>query len=169
MEPDPIPQNNRAINKVGMSILQGWVAKMPLRYQGTLLTCIRGCDDEPKTWTGNAVAYSPGRRITSYLRWCIMNPADLREVDEEEGAFFMSNPPDPWKPSAFGHLPLHWYTHVMHSLEIISYHHPSLEVRTDCRRMYLKMVSNLHLYPESEEQMFERLTEDRMLKGTVLT
>ena len=66
MEPDPIPQNNRAINKVGMSILQGWVAKMPLRYQGTLLTCIRGCDDEPKTWTGNAVAYSPGRRITSY-------------------------------------------------------------------------------------------------------
>ena len=98
-----------------------------------------------------------------------MNPADLREVDEEEGAFFMSNPPDPWKPSAFGHLPLHWYTHVMHSLEIISYHHPSLEVRTDCRRMYLKMVSNLHLYPESEEQMFERLTEDRMLKGTVLT
>jgi hypothetical protein len=146
---------------------------MPLRYQSTLLTCIRGCDDESKTWVGDKVAYSPGRRITSYLRWCIINPADLREVDEEEGAFFMSNPPDPWKPSAFGHLPLHWYTHVMHSLEIISYHHPINQVRKECRRMYLKVVSNLHLhlhlYPKTQEQMYERLTEDRMLKGTVLT
>ena len=70
----------------------------------TLLTAVRGCDNEPKQWTRTGVAYSTGRRLTAFIRWCFMNPADPREVDSEEGAFFMSTPPDPFKPSEFGHL-----------------------------------------------------------------
>src|SRR5258706_71297 len=33
------------------SVLQDWVMALPLREQGTLLTAVRGCDDEPKAWT----------------------------------------------------------------------------------------------------------------------
>lgn len=30
------------------SVLRDWVMELPLREQGTLLTCIRGCDLTPK-------------------------------------------------------------------------------------------------------------------------
>lgn len=151
------------------SVLQDWVMELPLRLQGTLLTAVRGCDLEAKQWSSTGVAYSPGRRLTAYIRWCFMNPADPREVDREEGAFFMSNPPDPFKPSEFGHLPEHWYAHAMHALEVIGYMHPSPDIRIEASRLYLAMVHTLHLNPETKSQFMERLTEDRIAKGTVVS
>ncbi len=151
------------------SVLQDWVMELPLRYQGTLLTTIRGCDEEPKQWTKLGVAYSPGRRLTAFIRWCFMVPADIREVDSEEGAFMMSTPPDPFKPSDFGHLPLHWNTHAMHSLEIIGYCHPNPKVRNKAYDMYCKWVKSFHLNPETITQLHERLTEDRIANNTVVS
>lgn len=152
-----------------ISVLRTWVMELPLREQGTLLTAVRGCDDEPKVWTKTGVAYSPGRRITAYIRWCFMNPADPREVDYEEGAFFMSTPPDPFKPSDFGHLPEHWYAHIMHALEVVAYRHPLDHVSNTAHRLYLLMVRNLHLEPESREQMIVRLLEDRIVQNNVVS
>lgn len=151
------------------SVLQKWVMELPLREQGTLLTCVRGCDDEPKTWTRTGVAYSPGRRLTAFIRWCFMVPADEREVDSVEGAFMMSSPPNPFKPSEFGHLPQHWYSHAMHALEVISYRHPNSEIADTAHVLYLKMVSNMHLNIETQEQMITRLSEDRISNNTVVS
>lgn len=151
------------------SVLQDWVMELPLRHQGTLLTAVRGCDSEPKQWSKIGVAYSPGRRITAYVRWCFMNPADPREVDFEEGAFFQSQPPNPFKPSEFGHLPQHWYAHIMHALEIIAYHHPVLTTRINSFMLYSAMVKSFHLNPETKEQHNKRLTEDRISQGTVVS
>ena len=151
------------------SVLQDWVIELPLRFQGTLLTAVRGCDDEPKQWNRTGVAYSPGRRLTAFIRYCFMNPADPREVGREEGAFFMPDPPSPFKASEFGHLPQHWYSHVMHALEIIGYHHPDLRLAGEATILYLQMVKNLHLNPESEEQQWDRLTEDRIAANTVVS
>lgn len=151
------------------SVLQDWVMELPLRHQGTLLTAVRGCDDEAKLWTARGVSYSPGRRLTSFIRYCFMNPADPREVDKEEGAFFMSNPPDPFKPSEFGHLPQHWYSHAMHALEIIGYLHPDIMIAMKAENLYFEMVSNLHLNIETIGQMNMRLTEDRIAKGVVVS
>ena len=153
----------------GGSVLQPWVIRLPLRFQGTLLTAVRGCDDEPKLWTETGVAYSPGRRLTAFIRWCFMNPADPREVSREEGAFFMDTPPKNFKPSEFGHLPQHWYAHAMHALEIIGYHHPDNWTAEQGFRLYTKMVRNLHLEPEGRERLWERLTEDRIKTGTVVS
>jgi hypothetical protein len=151
------------------SVLQSWVEELPLRFQGTLLTAVRGCDSEPKSWTKTGVAFSQGRRLTAFIRWCFMNPADPREVDAEEGAFFMSTPPLPFKPSEFGHLPQHWYSHAMHALEIVGYHHPTDLTRETAQMLYEKMVRNMHLNPEGETQQWERLTEDRIAKGEVVS
>lgn len=107
------------------SVLQEWVMELPIREQGTLLTAVRGCDDEPKQWTATGFADSPGRRLTAFIRYCFMVPADAREVDIP-GAFFQSNPPPNFKPSEFGHLPQHWYSHAMHALEVISYRSPHI-------------------------------------------
>jgi hypothetical protein len=152
-----------------VSVLQDWVMELPLRYQGTLLTAVRGCDDEPKEWTSTGVAYSQGRRITAFIRFCFMNPADPREVDKEEGSFFMSNPPDPFKPSSLGHLPQHWYSHIMHALEIIGYCHPDLVLRDKAYKMYYELVHSLHLNCESVTRLHERLTEDRIANNTVVS
>ncbi len=156
-------------NKAGHSVLQPWVEYLPLRHQGTLLTAVRGCDFEAKQWSSTGVAYSAGRRLTAFIRWCFMNPADPREVDAEEGAFFMSIPPYPFKPSEFGHLPEHWYAHAMHALEVIGYCNPEDSIRDCALDLYVKMVRNLHLNPESFQQFMDRLTEDRIAKGTVVS
>lgn len=150
------------------SVLQEWVMELPLRFQGTLLTAVRGCDNEPKQWTATGFSDSPGRRITAYIRWCFMNPADPREVDIP-GAFFQSQPPSPFRPSEFGHLPQHWYAHIMHSLEIIAYHHPDVEIRSESAQLYRKMVNSLHLNYETGPQLYARLTEDRIENGTVVS
>lgn len=151
------------------SVLQDWVMELPLREQGTLLTAVRGCDVEAKQWSSRGVAYSPGRRLTAFIRWCFMNPADPREVDYEEGAFFMSTPPDPFKPSEFGHLPLHWYTHAMHSLEVIGNRHPNQEVWQTALGLYITMAHTLHLNVELKSEMVDRLSEDRIKTGTVVS
>lgn len=151
------------------SVLQDWVMELPLREQGTLLTAVRGCDSEPKTWTKTGVAYSPGRRLTAFIRWCFMNPADPREVDAEEGAFFMSKPPTPFKPSQFGHLPQHWYSHAMHALEVIAVRHPDPDVMVLSRDLYGTMVKNMHLNLEEPKQIIQRLGEDRIANNTVVS
>lgn len=151
------------------SVLQDWVMRLPRREQGTLLTAVRGCDDTPKTWVDGKVAYSPARRVVAFIRWCFMNPADAREVDLEEGSFFSSRPPQPFKPSEFGHLPQHWYSHVMHTLEVIGYRHPIQDVRDTAHAMYCTMVHNLHLNVESFDAMVLRLSEDRIAKGSVVS
>jgi hypothetical protein len=151
-----------------ISVLQDWVMELPLREQGTLLTAVRGCDDEPKVWTSRGVAESAGRGLTAFIRWCFMNPADIREVDIP-GAFFQSEPPDPFKPSEFGHLPQHWYSHAMHALEVVAMRHPTPAVGVQARVLYHAMVHNLHLNPETPEQFVERLSEDRIAKGEVVS
>lgn len=143
--------------------------ELPLREQGTLMTAVRGCDVEPKQWTSTGVSYSPGRRLTSFIRWCFMHPADIREVDSQEGAFMMSTPPDPFKPSEFGHLPQHWYSHAMHALEVVAYRHPNESIAATASLMYRKMVHNMHLNVETPEQMKTRLSEDRFVTGTIVS
>ena len=149
------------------SVLQDWVMELPLREQGTLMTCVRGCDLEPKIWERTGVAYSPSRRLTAFIRWCFMEPADLREVNLTEGAFMMTDPPDPFRPSEFGHLPQHWYSHAMHALEVVGYRCPDEALAFNAERLYIAMVHNMHLNIESKEEMIERLSEDRIAKGTI--
>lgn len=158
------------------SVLQDWVMELPLRLQGTLLTAIRGCDLAPKfplppdssyiIEDGRAIGAE--RELTAFLRFCVMNPADEREVDIP-GAFFQSYPPTGWKPSQFGHYPEHWYAHLMHAFEVVGYCHPAPPIRDEGYEIYVKFVRNLHLNPESRAQMFERLTEDRIATGTVVS
>lgn len=133
------------------------------------MTAVRGCDFEAKQWNSTGVAYSPGRRLTAFIRWCFMNPADPREVDSQEGAFMMSSMPQPFKLSEFGHLPQHWYSHAMHALEIVGYRHPDIAVRAIAYTAYSKMVWNMHLNVETSAQMIERLSEDRIANNTVVS
>lgn len=158
------------------SVLQDWVMELPLREQGTLVTAVRGCDTAPKFpvpadehyMVENGRANGTERHLTAFLRWCFMNPADVREVDVP-GSFFMSTPPTDWRASEFGHFPQHWYAHIMHGFEVIGYRHPDPHVRATAYVIYNKFVRNLHLNPERQEEFEERLSEDRIATGTVVS
>lgn len=162
-------------NQTMTSVLQDWVMRLPLRAQGTLLTGVRGCDLAPKMLDCIDERYgcstgegSAERQLVAFYRYCVMNPADAREVDIP-GAFFQSKPPGNWKPSQFGHYPEHWYAHIMHCFEVVGYCHPNPAIGDIALGIYDRLVRNLHLYPESREQMMERLCEDRIANGTVVS
>lgn len=150
-----------------ISVLQEWVEKLPLRAQGTLLTGVRGCDVAVKPFE-HLPLENPERQIVAFLRYCFMNPADEREVDIP-GSFFCSRPPSQWKPSMFGHYPQHWYSHLMHCFEIIAYFHPDAHIHLQAHGIYEKLAWNMHLNLETKEQCIERLTEDRIAKGAVVS
>jgi hypothetical protein len=147
------------IEKYTHSVLQDWVMELPLRHQGTLLTGIRGCDLAPKDpvticedngcSTGED---TPERSLSAFLRYCVLNAADPREIGYP-GAWFQSYPPLDWKPSQLGHYPLHWYSHLMHCFEIVAYKHPNPELAHSANLIYDRLVRNLHLNRETETQM----------------
>ena len=149
--------------------------ELPLRAQGTLLTSMRCCDLTPKTpacideqhgcSTGES---SPERHLHAFLRYLVLVPADEREMDVP-GSWFQAEPPAQWKPSQFGHYPLHWYSHLMHCFEVVGYCHPLAMYREAAIQIYVRLVVNLHLLPETKAAMMLRLCEDRIAKNTVVT
>lgn len=155
-------------------VVQSWVDALPRRAQGTLMTGIRGCDTAPKNpltiveqagcSTGEDTAE---RRLSAFLRFCVLNPCDPREVDHP-GGWFRSAPGE-FKPSQFGHYPLHWYSHLMHCFEVVGYYHPDTEVSLQARAVYRRLAKNLHLTPETKPEMVARLTEDRVASGAIVS
>lgn len=146
------------------SVLQNWVMCLPRRHQGTLLTGIRGCDLTPKNPMD-----STERQLVGFLRFLVMNPADEREVGIR-GAFFQNMPPQTnWRASELGHYPQHWYAHIMHCYEVCGYKHPDPVLASQALAIYHRLVHNLHLRPETEEEMDMRLTEDRIANNTVVS
>lgn len=157
------------------SVLQPWVEQLPLRAQGTLLTGIRGCDVAPKVPCDIDERYgcstgesSTERKLSAFLRYCVLNPADPRETDIP-GSWFQSSPPDNWKPSELSHYPQHWYAHIMHCFEIVGFCCPNLSLARDAYQIYYRLVSNLHLQTETKGMMMDRLTEDRIASGVVVS
>ena len=150
------------------SVLQPWVMELPLREQGTLLTAVRGCDLVPKYNDDGTPRDSMERRLTAWIRWAFMVPADEREIDIP-GAFYQSRPPEPFKASALMHYPGHWLTHVMHALEVIGYRHPSMQIAVAAHGLYIDFVDSMHLSEESKAKMIRRLSEDRIANGTVVS
>lgn len=143
------------------SVLQDWVTEMPLRHQAVLMAAVRGCDTVPKYPLD-----SPERHLVAWVRWCFLVPADEREVDTP-GGFMLSYPPV-LRPSSLGHHPQHWYSHVMHAIEVLAYYHPDGLVRAAALNIYAGMVDNMHLRPETRSDLYQRLTADRIAAGTVV-
>ncbi len=146
------------------SVLQDWVMELPLRFQGSMIVAARGCDLTPKLPLD-----STERRLVGFLRYCFMNPADPREVGYSPGSFFQIVPPSDWKPSEFGHYPQHWVSHLMHAFEVVAYCHPEQHISERAYDIYHKVVQSLHLNTETKQQMYARLTEDRIASGTVVS
>jgi hypothetical protein len=155
-------------------VTQAWVHQISMMQQSVLLAAIRGPDGLAK--------YGGGAKML--LRWyrrCILLSAMdgkvlTNPIDQNGGSFTgpsLDGPDDVdhWSERMQEHvhdylrqvdaLPHHYQMHFMHAVEIVGYKHPVLVIRHFWHQLYLRLVNDFHLWPETEEQLDERLGDTR--------
>jgi len=138
------------------SILQDWVTKLGLRHQGVLLGAIRGCD--------GALRGDVSKPVVRCLRAAILH---AHCGDVTRAATFME-----WVPRAelqarlrvfrrnMDHLPVHFVMHLVQAVEVIGYKHPEADIQGEWYGFYRELCRKLHLNPESEHELDDRLNAD---------
>jgi len=139
-------------------IMQEWTHKLGLRQQGVLVAVVRGCDTAPKE--------APIKVMARLIRGVLLNPhcGDVKRST----TFIM-----PWDDSLWSSvslavskdhdcLPHHYIMHLVHAVEIIGYTHPYPHMREHFKGFYLLMCRKLHVNPETEEEMNQRLNADEL-------
>jgi hypothetical protein len=137
---------------MSQSVLQDWVMELGLRHQGVLLTAVRGCDTAPKDDASKTLVRS---LRNEFLNCFCGDPKKARtfiesvEEDElhERMIAFLKN---------CDHYPQHYVSHLMHAVEIVGYKKP-------CGHwlwFYTNLCRGLHVTPETEEELDERLGDE---------
>ena len=147
-----------------LSLFPEWLSTLTLQQQAVLMAATRGQDGDPK--------YTMLKEIMWALRACTMKAAHTGkevEIGEHLGSFMslrLFEDGDKWEKhirKALDHegdgSNIHYYTHLMHAAEILGYKHPSSSYRRRWLVCYHLMVHKLHLFPETEQQMDERLND----------
>ena len=132
------------------SVLQNWVIELPLMQQSALLSSVRGCDGFSK--------YDSSKKIVQAIRGTFLVDAN----HEIPGHSFMSeNSVTDEDVDDFvvdmDRFPVHFLIHLLGSIQIIGYKHPRESIRCFWFFTYLKLVTALHLKPESLDELDERL------------
>lgn len=155
------------------SVIQAWVSGLSMMQQTVLLTAIRGPDGLPK--------YGAIKMLLRWYRRCVLLSAmDGRvlsnPIDNNGGSF--TGPSlqgdddlDCWADRMQEHvnqylrdldaIPHHFQMHFMHAVEILGYKHPKLEIRMFWNGVYLRLVHDMHVWPETEAQLDGRLGDSR--------
>lgn len=160
-------------------VTQGWTHALPFMQQTVLLTAVRGPDGIPK--------YHPVKFLLRWYRRCILvSSLDGRVLEdpyEKAGGSFMGPSFDAVRHGDVGRinhdyrdwldclvgdylratdeLPHHFQLHFMHAAEIVGYKHPDNHKAAWWEQTYVRLVHDLHLWPESVGQMDLRLGDDR--------
>lgn len=152
------------------SVTQQWTHELPMMQQTVLLTAIRGPDGLPKYGGG-------AKMLLRWLRRCVLLSAldgrVLTDPYEANGGSFTGpsldgfDEKDPWFDRMQVHvndyirqldsLPHHFQMHFMHAVEILGYKHPVHSVRLFWYQLYLRLVYDMHVWPETEAQLDSRL------------
>jgi len=132
------------------SVLNQWLADLPLMQQSVLISCLRGPDGLPKN--------NPGKNIIRCLRQIIC--VDAKPLDQHS---YMNANQELIDLYVFDFLkdidiyPLHFFLHLIYAIEIIGYKHPSEKIRKKYESIYLLIVNTIHFNPETKESLDKRL------------
>lgn len=144
-------------------VIQDWVGNLSFMQQSVLLTAIRGADTLPK------------RHVSKYLlRWyrrciliCAFEKVIHKTPDEPCTGNFTGSVPmgleDLWRTylQDIDSVPHHFHLHVLHASEILGYKHIDSPIRAWWSMFYRHAVQDMHVRPESEEEMDRRLGDSR--------
>lgn len=167
-------------------VTQAWTHTLTFMQQTVLLTAVRGPDGIAKYSPPKMLLrwYRRCILVSSLDGEVLDNPFDTRggsfmgpsfawpryvdsaeslthryEPDHEVGAVLDGLVSEYLQ--ALDGLPHHFQLHFMHAAEMLGFKHPDLGKRSWWNRTYLRLVHDMHLFPESEEQLDYRLGDDR--------
>lgn len=165
------------------SVLQNWVHQLTFMQQSVLMAAVRGPDGIRKDHPVKALVrwYRRCFLISAFNRTALWNPyhsgggsftgPSMKRPVVEQGApgtlMHRIVATDDWEePMAekgreyfrfTDEIPHHFTLHLMHAAEILGYKHPESRIRKWWFQFYMECVNDMHLFPESEEQMDKRL------------
>ena len=132
------------------SVVHEWMNSLTFKQQTVVLVALRGFDGVGKG--------DPSKPLIKALRATVLknaNPAarDFMHVNLSWGQVtaFLERESHSY--------PLHWVMHFAHAAEIVGYKHPDARTREWWLSFYIEVCHVLHVNPESEEQMDERLKD----------
>lgn len=152
---------------------QDWVHELPIMQQSVLLGAIRGPDGLPK--------YHDVKYLLRWYRRCVLFSAldgcVLATPYAHGGGSFTGPSYDPttlphaWESpmdrlvdrylQSVDELPHHFQLHFLHAAEILGFKHPVPHIRDWWLDVYMRLVNDMHLHPETEAEMDDRLGDDR--------
>lgn len=158
---------------MNLPVTQAWTHGLSMMQQTVLLTAIRGPDGLPK--------YGCVKMLLRWFRRCVVFSAMDRMVlasPLREGGGSFTGPSVDWRKTcgvwqtdmdeivseylrSLDAVPHHFQMHFMHAVEILGYKHPVADVRQWWGEVYLRLVNDLHLHPETEAEMDDRLGDSR--------
>lgn len=146
-------------------VLQPWVSHLSFMQQSVLLTAIRGADTLPK------------KHVSKYLlRWyrrciliCAFEKVIHRTPHEPCTGNFTGAIPRDWQLDYLmdsylqdvDAIPHHFHLHVVHAAEILGYQHYEVQTKVFWSAFYERAVQDMHMRPESKEEMERRLGDKR--------
>ena len=155
-------------------VLQDWVMELTFMKQSVLLAAIRGPDGIQK----NHVA----KLMLRWYRRCILISAFEQEVITNPyhlGGGSFTGPSLPTLPTVLqdrwpeymdkvvddyirtlDEIPHHFQLHFMHAAEIVGYDYPTAQIATWWGKTYYKICKDMHLNPETKEEMNYRLGDN---------
>ena len=131
-------------------VFKPWVFELPWRMQSVLMTATRGPD--------GPMRYPNIKVLNRWMRDKLFNDADPSNP-------FIIHPDDPDPLTIMPELgkeleytTVHYYSHVVHALEIIAYEHPDFTVQQPAYRLYYELGPVLmHMKPEQKHEHYVRL------------
>lgn len=158
------------------AVTQTWTHDLPFMQQTVLLLALRGPDNVPK--------YGPPKMLLRWMRRCILISALDGEVltdpyDQRGGSFTGPSFGDdgdaanqifdiefnqthvPEYIQALDAIPRHFHLKFMQTCEILGYKHPHPRIRKFWHELYVRLVKEMHLHPETEAELDKRLGDNR--------
>lgn len=147
------------------SVQPDWTMELTFQQQSVLLLAARGPDGVRKE--------HPCKDLVRSYRACVLKAAYYRrEIRLEDTPDGFMNGRYIREESSFGwafimqqyfdsidELPHHYHLHLMHGAEILGYKHPEPIVRTRWNAFYIRCCDDMHLGPETLEEMDQRLND----------
>lgn len=140
------------------SIVRTWVAELPPRMQGVLLTAIRGADTSPREaaiktlarYYRATVIHGLNDDPKTFLKLCdYEQPSARRNVQELMEEVLKDHDAHPH----------HYLMHLIHAAQIVGAFHPVEECAGVWEFFYVRFCIKFHMNPESVEDLKKRLCE----------
>lgn len=147
------------------SVQPEWCRALSIQQQSVLFLAARGPDGVRKQ--------HPCKAVVRAYRACVLKAASRRRLirPDEPGDSFMDARPlapgraDVWYQEvqryfdSVDELPHHYHLHLLHGAQILGDHHPDEHLRTLWGQFYMLGCADMHMTPETKEDMDFRLND----------